>query len=87
MKMLQMYLRMTRAVGFTPYPGPFCLLFSCCDHGCGWASSLRAVAYPSLIWSVFSPTLAPVWCHTSMFSVQSLPFSSFLVLAWNRFLV
>ncbi|XP_019377818.1 PREDICTED: ephrin type-A receptor 5 isoform X6 [Crocodylus porosus] len=28
----------------------FLLSGSCCDHGCGWASSLRAVAYPSLIW-------------------------------------
>ncbi|XP_037992598.1 ephrin type-A receptor 5 isoform X7 [Motacilla alba alba] len=28
----------------------FLLSGSCCDHGCGWASSLRAVAYPSLTW-------------------------------------
>ncbi|XP_048702842.1 ephrin type-A receptor 5 isoform X8 [Caretta caretta] len=28
----------------------FLLSGSSCDHGCGWASSLRAVAYPSLIW-------------------------------------
>ncbi|KAM6075684.1 ephrin type-A receptor 5 isoform 10-T11 [Chlamydotis macqueenii] len=28
----------------------FLLSGSCCSHGCGWASSLRAVAYPSLIW-------------------------------------
>uniref|UniRef100_A0A8C4WPJ5 receptor protein-tyrosine kinase n=1 Tax=Gopherus evgoodei TaxID=1825980 RepID=A0A8C4WPJ5_9SAUR len=28
----------------------FLLSGSCCNHGCGWASSLRAVAYPSLIW-------------------------------------
>ncbi|XP_032661116.1 ephrin type-A receptor 5 isoform X10 [Chelonoidis abingdonii] len=28
----------------------FLLSGSCCDYGCGWASSLRAVAYPSLIW-------------------------------------
>uniref|UniRef100_A0A8D2MB90 receptor protein-tyrosine kinase n=1 Tax=Zonotrichia albicollis TaxID=44394 RepID=A0A8D2MB90_ZONAL len=33
----------------------FLLSGSCCDHGCGWASSLRAVAYPSLTWSPFSP--------------------------------
>ncbi|KAM9026642.1 ephrin type-A receptor 5 isoform 9-T9 [Ara ararauna] len=28
----------------------FLLSGSCCDHGCGWASSLRAVAYPNLTW-------------------------------------
>ncbi|XP_071598864.1 ephrin type-A receptor 5 isoform X15 [Heliangelus exortis] len=28
----------------------FLLSGSCRDHGCGWASSLRAVAYPSLTW-------------------------------------
>ncbi|XP_065693411.1 ephrin type-A receptor 5 isoform X20 [Patagioenas fasciata] len=28
----------------------FLLSGSCCDGGCGWASSLRAVAYPSLTW-------------------------------------
>ncbi|KAI1238456.1 hypothetical protein IHE44_0013188 [Lamprotornis superbus] len=28
----------------------FLLSGSCCDHGYGWASSLRAVAYPSLTW-------------------------------------
>lgn len=69
--------------GIIPYPGPFCLLFSCCDHGCGWASSLRAVAYPSLTWSVFPPVLAPTACPPSVFSVHSLPLPSFLVLAWK----
>ncbi|RLW08921.1 hypothetical protein DV515_00002615 [Chloebia gouldiae] len=29
---------------------PLSSLLICCDHGCGWASSLRAVAYPSLTW-------------------------------------
>lgn len=81
--MLQMYLHLARAVGFIPYRGPFCLLFSCCDGGCGWASSLRAVAYPSLTWSVFSPVLAPISCPLSMFSVHSLPLPPFLVLAWK----
>ncbi|XP_064004623.1 ephrin type-A receptor 5 isoform X7 [Pogoniulus pusillus] len=28
----------------------FLLSGSCCDHGGGWASTLRAVAYPSLTW-------------------------------------
>lgn len=69
--------------GIIPYPGPFCLLFSCCDHGCGWASSLRAVAYPSLTWSVFPPVLAPTSCPPSVFSVHNLFLLSFLVLAWK----
>lgn len=43
----------TEGVGSLPYLGLSCLLFSCCECGCGRASSLCAVAHPSLIWLVF----------------------------------
>lgn len=59
--MLEMCLHLARAVGLFLILGLFVLLFSCCDHGGGWASTLRAVAYPSLTWSVFPPVLAPIF--------------------------
>lgn len=61
-------------VGSLPYLGLSCLLFSCCECGCGRASSLCAVAHPSLIWLVF-PAASPLCdVHLSVLSPTFLYF-------------
>ena len=64
-----------KGVGPLPYLGLSCLLFSCCECGCGRASSLCAVAHPSLIWLVF-PTLF----HSYVMSHLNVLLSAFLLL-------
>lgn len=69
----------TEGVGSLPYLGLSCLLFSCCECGCGRASSLCAVAHPSLIWLVFPSRFHTyVMSHLYVLSSAFLFFSPFV---------
>ncbi|XP_055485146.1 ephrin type-A receptor 5 [Psammomys obesus] len=62
----------------------FLLSGSCCECGCGRASSLCAVAHPSLIWSVFPPTSLLCDVHLCVLLPTSLLSSSVYILTLRR---